>query len=746
MNKNPHSFSFDVNNETAFKSVLYDLYRNQSYQQCIKLISLYYKTHGICDDVKTIEVLSKMAFFSFEGSEVILLKQLERLKNYDTEFNLLFQKLNDAYKKNHHQIAKKTLLKLLNVFGTQIATVYFNYAEQKALERDISSAFKYYKLAAVMTEIKPTYINHLSFELNTTACLHCIDKDVNDTIPINNENKKLTNAQCLSSLDILYGLQQYYLKKTNTKQFYQYAVQFIRYVQPKLGIIFEKFAQMISINQPVYAKKLFLIALLHKPSVNNFIITTCHIRKIRYYTDALRCAKKALELYPENTFLKVEQAITQKYVIDFQGNHYLKSLFKELLHKNDASTVPISPLMIEITSDDPDINFKLAKRYAKNLTKNLPNLSSPFTFENYKSRQKIKIAYMSTGFGNHPTGRMIYKMFQYHDLNQFDVTCYAICKADNSRYAKAIKDHCCSFIEVDQLSSIQLAKKIHQDKIDILIDLDGYMENTQLNTLSYKPAPIQISYLGYPGTTGTNFIDYIIADEIIIPATQQQYYSETVCYLPNCYQVYSFEPKIEKKNLSKANYGLPEDKFIFAILSMPHKIDEDAVNAWVNILSAVDNAVLCWLIPDGDNEVIKQNIYHHFLKHNIEQNRLIFIEHIDKDKHLERIQCFDLVLDTFICNLHSSASDILSQHVPIITKCGRHFSSRVCASLLHYIGLEHLVTETIDQYINMAVKLAKEPAFLASYQDILKNNFHKTLGNTALTVKNLESLYKTLST
>ena len=276
------------------------------------------------------------------------------------------------------------------------------------------------------------------------------------------------------------------------------------------------------------------------------------------------------------------------------------------------------------------------------------------------------------------------------------------------------------------------------DKIDIAIDLNGYTKNNRLSLFLNKIAPIQINYLGYPGTTGSKNFDYIIADKIIIPENQKKYFNEKVLYMPYTYQPTNNNRKIPKKKISRTDCSLPESSFVFCCFNNNYKISKIEFEIWMKLLNKVPNSVL-WLIKS--NKYAEENIKIYSLSYGIKSERIIFADLLKNAEHLSRHSNADLFLDTFNYGAHTTASDALWTGLPVITKLGNSFASRVCSSLLNAIDLPELITHTNTEYEKLALDLALNPEKLNKIKQKLNKNIKTSkLFDTQQYTKDFESL------
>jgi predicted O-linked N-acetylglucosamine transferase (SPINDLY family) len=295
------------------------------------------------------------------------------------------------------------------------------------------------------------------------------------------------------------------------------------------------------------------------------------------------------------------------------------------------------------------------------------------------------------------------------------------------------------FIDVTTLSDESVAQLSRDLEIDIAVDIKGFTQDERLGIFSYRAAPIQVSYLGYPGTLGSDYMDYLIADKFLIPPESQKHYTEKIAYLPHSYQVNDRQKLISNSLISREKLGLPKDSFVFCCFNNNYKIIPEVFDSWIRILGKVPGSVL-WLLEDNLEAV--ENLRNEATHRGLETSRLIFAKRIDLQNHLARHKAADLFLDTFPCNAHTSASDSLWAGLPVLTRIGEGFSSRVASSLLSSIFLPELITKTQGDYESLAIELAENPIKLKAIKDKLKNNqMTSPLFDTPRFTKNIELAY-----
>jgi len=401
-----------------------------------------------------------------------------------------------------------------------------------------------------------------------------------------------------------------------------------------------------------------------------------------------------------------------------------------------ANEKVITPFPLLALNDDPLLHQRCAKIYTQNRAPFNPALGS--TLKQPKN-EKIRIGYFSADFKNHATGYLMAELFELHDKNQFDLIGFSFGPVTNDEMRQRLKTTFDQFIEVGKKSDIEIAQLSRSLNIDIAVDLKGFTQDSRTGIFAHRAAPIQVNYLGYPGTMGAEYIDYIFADKTLIPADSQSFYSEKVVYLPNSYQVNDRKRAISDKQFTRQDLGLPENEFVFCCFNNNYKILPATFASWMRILRGVDGSVL-WLFQD--NPWVVDNLKKESEKQGVAPNRLVFAERLPLPEHLARHRQADLFLDTLPYNAHTTASDALWTDLPVLTLMGSSFASRVAASLLNAIGLPELITNTQEEYEALAIELATNPQKLVEIKLKLANNRLTTpLFDTPLFTKNLEAAY-----
>jgi len=489
--------------------------------------------------------------------------------------------------------------------------------------------------------------------------------------------------------------------------------------------------------------------------------------------EAIACFRKAIKIKPDYAEAynklglalerqdKIEEAITFyrkaleiKPSLDEAYNHLALQLqhtcawekFEDLTGKFDeTSSLGIgrreTPFFSVTKDADPSRNLAMAKLCNNDITRHISSLKVRFSFDDRISdKTKITVGYLSNDYNNHPTAHLMLSLFKLHSRDEFEVFCYSYGRNDKSYYRKQIEQDCDKFVDIVNLSDVDAAKCIYDDRVDILVELKGYTADNRLSICGLRPSPVQVSYLGFPGTTGADFIDYIITDRIVTPEDQAPYYTENFVYLPHCYQINDNIQPISNREWKRTDFGLPEGGFVFCSINQLYKVEPVMFDLWMNILRQVPESVL-WLM--SGNEIAEKNLRREAEARGIKPERLIFLGKLLKDKHLARLRLADLALDTRIVNGHTTTSDALWAGVPVITLEGNHFASRVSTSVLTAVGLPDLITHSLEEYESLAVRLAFNSSELQVIQDRLaKNRLTEPLFDTSRFTVNLEKAYR----
>jgi len=407
----------------------------------------------------------------------------------------------------------------------------------------------------------------------------------------------------------------------------------------------------------------------------------------------------------------------------------------------EGKPAPIPPFKTIFLPFTPELMAAIARSHGQFLAAGMEATRQKLEWVDPKPTSKrLRIGYVSADFRNHPTGHLIGGLFQLHDRQRFEICIYALGKDDGSVYYQRIRDSADRFTDLTGTSNIEAATRINVDGMHILIDLMGYTACARPEILALRPAPVQASYLGYPGSLGAPFISYIIADSVVLPDELRPCFTEQPVYLPECYQVNDQKQEIAETGVRRVDHGLPEQGFVFCGFNQIQKLEPVMFSVWMRILERTPGSVL-WLYAN-DREA-RERLRATATARGVSGERLIFAEHLPKPQHLERHRLADLFLDTRLCNAHTTASDALWAGLPVLTCIGETFPARVAASLLHAVGMPELITHSLEEYEELAVRLATQPNELAALREKLAYNRLRTpLFDTERFARHLERAYE----
>lgn len=453
---------------------------------------------------------------------------------------------------------------------------------------------------------------------------------------------------------------------------------------------------------------------------------------LKRFGDALDNLQKSLELNPQQpdaihhwVFLREKTCSWPIY----------EPVSRVSLEEMKESTSALAMLSL---SDDPEAQLAAATSYSqRKIPANLPALASP---EGYR-HDKIRVGYCSSDFCLHPVSMLTVELFELHDRSIFEVYAFCWSPEDGSTLRKRIIDAADHFIRINTLDDQAAAQLIRDHEIDILIDLHGQTRGARTTMLSYRPAPIQITYLGLPATTGLPCIDYVLADRFLIPEKFAHYYSEKPLYMPEVYQI-SDRQRLCAPPPSRSSCGLPTTGFVFCSFNNNNKYTPEMFDTWMRILRRVPDSVL-WLL--SDNQWAEENLKAYAAKHGFDEKRIVFAHRTLPPNYLARYQLADLFLDTFPFNAGTTANDALWMSLPILTLTGRCFASRMAGALLTAAELPELITYSLQEYEDRAVALASEPEVCRRIRDRLSDARDMgVLFDTPRFVRNYEALLKGL--
>ena len=448
--------------------------------------------------------------------------------------------------------------------------------------------------------------------------------------------------------------------------------------------------------------------------------------------EAIEAYNKALSIKPDYQEARVLKLHQQAHICDWNSIEEDRQLFPLL----GTSVKSVNPFPLLSLEDAPERHYLRSKAYAKD---KFPQNPIPLPAKPIKRPGRIRIGYFSSDFKKHPVAYLIAKVIELHNRDKFEIFAYSLMDSKEDELQKRLMKSFDVFRNAHEISDKDVALLAREDKIDIAIDLNGYTQNSRSRIFAYRAAPIQINYLGFPGTMGTEFIDYIIADKHLIAPHNKKYFTEKQIYLPNTYMPTDNGRKFSSRCLSRSEMGLPNDAFVFCCFNNNYKITNLEFDIWMRLLNKVKGSIL-WL--RRSNQLSDKNIIKAAQKRNIDASRIVFADRLPMDEHLSRHKLADLFIDTFAFNAHTTTTEALWAGLPVVTKKGQGFAARVAASLLNAIGLPELVTENEADYEALILELATNPNKLRAVKGkIAANRLLKPLFDTELYTKHLESGY-----
>lgn len=432
---------------------------------------------------------------------------------------------------------------------------------------------------------------------------------------------------------------------------------------------------------------------------HNLGVALAHQGRLEEARDSTR---RALDLNPSATGTLATLIGQQQALCDWSN---LIELEQQLLSRVVEGGPAFSPFILLNMASSPADQLICARNFAQRYEKKEERREPT---SRRVPKDKIRLAYLSDHFREHPTAYLMTEVIERHDRSRFDVTAYSFGVDDGGEMRRRLRlafDH---FVDIRDLSHEEAAGRICRDDIDILVDLGGYTKDARLDILGSRPAPVQVNYLGYPGTMGARFVDYMIADHYLIPPGAERHYSEKIVRLPDAHLPYDRRKTIGDA-ATRAAYGLPEDGLVLCSFNQLRKVRPEMFGAWMEIMRALPTAVL-WLLDD--NRPAAESLRNQAQAHGVAPRRLIFAPRVDVCSHLARYRVADLALDTFPYTSHTTASDALRMGCPLTTLSGATFASRVAGSLATVAGLPELIAQTFEDYVRLVKQLALDPGKL----------------------------------
>ena len=454
--------------------------------------------------------------------------------------------------------------------------------------------------------------------------------------------------------------------------------------------------------------------------------------QLKRYDEAVESCERLLALQPEFDYAAGARLSFQSSRCDWSQRTPRVNQILQTLHDSRAAMLPFSFLAV---SDSAAAQLECARIF---VAARCPARAPLWQGERYQ-HDRIRVAYVSGDLHDHAVSYLLAGLFERHNRARFETYAVSLRPQKSDELAQRVKQAFDHFIEVGDRSDREVAGLLHDMQIDIAVDLAGFTRGSRTDIFAYRPVPIQVNYLGFPATMGADYIDYLIADEWVIPAGSRRFYSESVVYLPDCFQCNDDRRPLPCAAPHRGSAGLPDDGFVFCSFNGSHKLNPEMFDIWMQLLRQISGSVL-WLL--GGSADVRGNLCAEAERRGIDSGRLLFAERVDYRDHLARLQLADLFLDSLPFNAGTTASDALWAGLPVLTCSGEALAARMAGSLLRTLDVPELVTSSRDEYTRTAIRLAQAPQELRRLRErLLENRERSPLFDTDRFRRHLESAY-----
>lgn len=461
------------------------------------------------------------------------------------------------------------------------------------------------------------------------------------------------------------------------------------------------------------------------------------LREMRRYGEAAQAYDELVKRAPGYDFARGRLLYSLMQCCDWRRYDELRSNIDKDLRKQRKVADPFG---YQAVSDSTVDLLACARTYAREFFPPRPNTTVQANPAPADGR--IRIGYVSGEFHTQATAILMAGLYEHHDKSRFSITAFDNGESDQGEWRSRLEGAFDEFVRIGPLTDEEATQAVADRQIDILVNLNGYFGRGRQGVFSRRASPIQVNYLGFPGTLGADYMDYLIADRTVIPEEQRADYLEKIAWLPDCYQANDNRRPCPPTTISRAEAGLPDDAFVFCCFNNSYKITPARFALWMRILGQVDGAVL-WLLED--NATASANLRAAAAAQGIAPERLIFAQRVSPNTHLARHRLADLFVDSLPYNAHTTASDALWAGLPVVTQIGRTFPGRVAASLLRAIDLPELITDNETDYAALAVALARDPERLRTIRQRLdQNRLQAPLFDTARFTRHIEAAFQTM--
>lgn len=500
---------------------------------------------------------------------------------------------------------------------------------------------------------------------------------------------------------------------------------------------------LIQLDRKPDAILAFELSLQRAPSAAVFGELSGVLRMEGRLGDAIAAARRALTLDPKDEGAAARLLHLFDQACDWAEAaklrpHVRQQSAKALAQGRKPAETPLAALTYE---EDPVADLELAAAHARAAQRRAgPPL--PRAPRAARSDERLRLGYISADFCEHAVSQLLVRTLELHDRRQFTITAYSTGADDRSALRRRVIAAVDDFIDIREMDHRSSAARIARDGIDILVDLTLHTAGNRLEIAALRPAPLQVGWLGFPGSSGAGYFDYLLTDRIVSPPDQAPFYSEQLAYLPETFQPNDDRQPIAPGSARRADYGLPNDGFVFCSFNQGYKVEPVLFDLWMGLLRDIPGSVL-WL--HRLNALAPAALQREAAARGVAPARLVFADRPEKPAHLRRLGLADLALDTRIYNGHTTSSDALWAGLPVLTLRGRHYPARVTASVLQAIGLPELIAHDLGQYREIALTLARDPAALAELKaKLARNRRTQPLFDSPRFTRHLETVYRTM--
>ncbi len=442
----------------------------------------------------------------------------------------------------------------------------------------------------------------------------------------------------------------------------------------------------------------------------------CHLERGEP-AEAAECFAEGLRRQPDSAAFTERLLFARQQLCDWSGFDELRS--RRLAHANGGAQESGAPFSLLTVDSSPALQLACARAMAGRLQRRVKDMVLPAVARDERRfKERLRVGYLSSDLHAHVTAYLLADLFEHHDRSAVDVFAYSCGPDDGGELRARIRRSVEHFVDVAPLEDRAAAQRIRDDRIDVLLDVNGYTQGARNSITALRPAPVQVNYLGYPGTMGAEFIDYIVVDHFVFRDGDRRHFTEQPVFMPGCYAPAAPVRRAAPPS-SRAQLGLPEGAFVACCFNQAFKIMPEVFGLWMRFLDAAPHAVL-WLLEG--NPAACGNLRAEAARRGIESSRLIFAPRVSPAEYLGRLAAADLFLDTFPYNAHTTAADALWAGVPVLTRSGESFASRVAGSMLEAVGLSELITDSPQEYQALALALAADPARVAGLKRALAAN------------------------